>query len=232
MLKFDDIILSQGTFRMTACFEVPTGKITAILGPSGGGKSTLIAAVAGFLAPVRGRIMWADTDITARKPSDRPVSILFQDNNLFPHMTIAENVGLALRPDLRLNAAQRGAVEDALKSVGLGGYGTRKPAALSGGQQSRAALSRVLLADRDVVLLDEPFSALGPGLKSEMLELVRTKLSAAGKTVLMVTHDPNDAKDIADYVVLVADGAALAPVSTTKMFANPPDALKTYLGLA
>ena len=231
MLTLRDIKLAQGGFTLKANFSVQAKKITAVVGPSGGGKSTLISAIAGFLKPTSGSMFWHDTDITALSPSDRPVSILFQDNNLFPHLTIADNIGLALRPNLRLSADDSARIAQALADVGLDGLGARKPSALSGGQQSRAALARILLADRDIVLLDEPFAALGPGLKAEMLELVRAKVAAAGKTVLMVTHDPKDALGIADQVILVSDGHGHAPEDTQRMFAEPPAALRDYLGL-
>ena len=231
MLTLRDIELAQGGFTLEANFSVQAKKITAVVGPSGGGKSTLISAIAGFLKPTSGSMFWHDTDITALSPSDRPVSILFQDNNLFPHLTIADNIGLALRPNLRLSADDSARIAQALADVGLDGLGARKPSALSGGQQSRAALARILLADRDIVLLDEPFAALGPGLKAEMLELVRAKVAAAGKTVLMVTHDPKDALGIADQVILVSDGHGHAPEDTQRMFAEPPAALRDYLGL-
>jgi thiamine transport system ATP-binding protein len=229
MLTFKDVILTQGTFQMVADFVVPMG-VTAVIGPSGGGKSTLLSAVAGFLEPKTGCIFWDQDDLNGRPPGDRPVSMLFQDNNLFPHLTIAQNVGLGLRPGLRLSDDQTGRVEDALQHVGLANFGGRKPGALSGGQQSRAALARVLVSDRPLVLLDEPFAALGPALKGEMLELVRDVVVGAGKSVVMVTHDPNDAKRLADQVILVADGIAQEPVPTGDIFENPPAALRDYLG--
>jgi thiamine transport system ATP-binding protein len=229
MLTFETLTLAQGDFRLTADFEVPDG-VTAVIGPSGGGKSTLLAAVAGFLMPQSGRVLWQGTELTGMKPGDRPVSMLFQDNNLFPHMTIEQNVGLGVRSDLKLTEADRQTVKSALAQVGLAGFGDHKPNALSGGQQSRAALARVLVADRSLVLLDEPFSALGPALKDEMLGLVRDVLVAAGKSVVMVTHDPSDAKRVADQVVLVADGVATGPIETGEIFENPPLALKRYLG--
>jgi thiamine transport system ATP-binding protein len=232
MLTLDAVRLVQDDFALAADLSVATGKITAVIGPSGGGKSTLLAAVAGFLAPVAGRILWEGRDLAGSSPAARPVSILFQDNNLFAQLTLAQNVGLALRPDLRLDRDQHARVADVLGKVGLAGLGARKPGAVSGGQQSRAALARVLLADRPLVLLDEPFAALGPGLKAEMLGLVRTMLVGAGKTVLMVTHDPADARAVADAVILVADGVAAAPVATALIFADPPKALRDYLGAA
>ncbi|MDX8349168.1 ATP-binding cassette domain-containing protein [Cognatiyoonia sp. IB215446] len=230
MLTCKALTLRQGDFALRADLTFADGQVTALIGPSGAGKSTLLAALAGFLAPVSGQVMWEGHDLTQTAPGERPISVLFQDNNLFPHLTIAQNVGLALRPHLRLSADDNGKVSHVLKQVGLDGFETRKPAALSGGQQSRAALARVLLADRPVTLLDEPFAALGPGLKDEMLDLVQRHLRAAGQTLIMVTHDPADAKRIANQVVLVADGVATKPLETNALFTNPPPALADYLG--
>jgi thiamine transport system ATP-binding protein len=117
-----------------------------------------------------------------------------------------------------------------LERLGLSDLGPRKPADLSGGQQGRAALGRVLLQARPVLLLDEPFAALGPALKSDLLALVSNLAAEAGTTVLMVTHDPADARHFADQVVLVHDGVAEAPVETRAIFADPPAALRAYLG--
>ena len=126
--------------------------------------------------------------------------------------------------------AQAVQIETALVRVGLAGMGARKPGQLSGGQQGRAALARALLRARPVLLLDEPFAALGPALKAEMLDLLDEVAAATGAAVLMVTHDPNDAKRFADKTVLVADRVAQAPVATAELFANPPQALRDYLG--
>ncbi|KJZ19448.1 thiamine ABC transporter ATP-binding protein [Loktanella sp. S4079] len=230
MLMCEQLVLAQESFSLTADFAFRERAITGVIGPSGVGKSTFLSAIAGFFAPASGRILWQGNDMVSLPPAKRPVSILFQDNNLFPHLTVTQNVGLGLSPTLRLSDGDRSRVDTVLKQVGLGRLGDRKPAALSGGQQSRAALARVLLADRPVVLLDEPFSALGPGLKDEMLDLVGAMLAENGRTVIMVTHDPNDAKRIADEVVLVAEGVAHSPVPTHEIFENPPQALRAYLG--
>ena len=230
MLTCDGLLLQQDDFSLRADLALEKGRITALIGPSGAGKSTLLSALAGFFAPAAGRVLWQDRDLTDLPPGDRPISVLFQDNNLFPHLSVAQNVGLALRPGVRLSADEKAKVAQVLADVGLAGMEDRKPGALSGGQQSRAALARVLLADRPVILLDEPFSALGPGLKDEMLDLVQTKLAGPERLVIMVTHDPDDAARIADDVVLVAEGRAAAPVPTGELFANPPAVLAHYLG--
>lgn len=230
MLICDGVELRQGDFVLRADLQFSAGGVTALIGPSGAGKSTLLSGLAGFLVPHAGRILWDGQDLRSVAPGRRPMSVLFQDNNLFPHLTIGQNVGLALRPDLRLTPDQGRSVACVLDRVGLDGFADRKPAALSGGQQSRAALARVLLGDRPIVLLDEPFAALGPGLKEEMLDLVRDLLVGDGVTLIMVTHDPADAKRIADDVVLVAGGVAEPPVQTDVLFANPTAALVHYLG--
>ena len=121
-------------------------------------------------------------------------------------------------------------VAEALRRIGLGGLGARRPAQLSGGQAGRAALARALLRARPMLLLDEPFAALGPALKQEMLALVGEVASETGATVLMVTHDPKDAQGFADLTVLVAEGVAHPPQDTATLFANPPKALRDYLG--
>lgn len=230
MLTLDGVHLRQGSFDLRADLSVDTGAAVALIGPSGSGKSTLLAAIAGFLQPVAGRIWWDGLDLTELSPGIRPVSILFQDNNLFPHLTIGQNVGLALGPRLRLSTDERTRVAAVLAQVGLAELSDRKPGALSGGQQSRAALARVLLSDRPLVLLDEPFAALGPALKDEMLDLAATMMRDGGRTLIMVTHEPADAARIANRVIVVAGGVAAPPMSTDAILADPPPALRAYLG--
>jgi len=230
MLRLEGVEVRLGEFRLTADLTVPKGALCAVIGPSGAGKSTLLNAIAGFLEPEAGRVVWDGTDLTDLSPGQRPVSVIFQDQNLFPHLTVAENVGLGLRPSLRLSPDERARVEAALGRVGLAGLGARRPAALSGGQQSRVALARMLLMARPVVLLDEPFSALGPALKAEMLDLVAELARETGATCLIITHEPGDARRIASHVILVDEGRAAPPVETAELFANPPEALRRYLG--
>ncbi|GGL53881.1 thiamine ABC transporter ATP-binding protein [Wenxinia marina] len=230
MLTLEALRLRQGGFALAADAEVPPGGIVAIVGPSGGGKSTLLSAIAGFLAPEAGTVRWDGRDLAGLPPGERPVSILFQDGNLFPHLTVAQNVGLALGPRLRLSAEQAGRVDTVLSLVGLAGRGDDRPGQLSGGQQSRAALARVLLSGRPLILLDEPFAALGPALKDEMLDLVAGELAADGRLILMVSHDPQDALRVAERTMIVADGRVSGPLATAEVMADPPPALKAYLG--
>ena len=230
MLKLDQIRLEQGEFQLFADTVFEEGIITALMGASGSGKSTLLAAIAGFLPPASGRITVDGKDITDLPPGERPLSLLFQDQNLFPHLSVAQNVGLGLRPDLRLTSDQKIARDSVLERVGLTGMGNRLPRDLSGGQQSRAALARALLRGRPWLLLDEPFSALGPALRSEMLTLLRDTAKSEGLSVLMVTHAPEDARMIADRTALISDGVLEPPVATGALFDDPTPALRAYLG--
>ncbi|WP_438986412.1 thiamine ABC transporter ATP-binding protein [Marivivens donghaensis] len=229
MLMLENLNVRQGDFRLAANVGFAAGQITALIGPSGAGKSTILSVIAGFYQ-AEGQVLWRGEPITDLRPDQRPVSILFQDNNLFPHLTVLQNVGLALRASLRLTSAEQRRVDEMLASVGLSGMGGRMPAALSGGQQSRAALARLLLQDRPVILLDEPFAALGPGLKQEMLALVRERALADNRVVLMVTHDPQDALVAADQIALVDEGQLFAPLPAREVMDNPPDVLQRYLG--
>ncbi len=230
MLELDRLVITQDDFRLTADFAVPKGARVAVVGPSGAGKSTLLSVISGFFPPESGRILWDSQDITDAPPGARPLSILFQDQNLFPHLTVAQNIGLGLRPDLRLTAEDRERVAGALARTGLQGLGDRRPGTLSGGQQSRVALARVLLRARPLMLLDEPFAALGPALKADMLDLVAEIADETGATVLMVSHDPDDALSFSGQTVLVAAGVAHAPRPTAALFADPPPELAAYLG--
>ncbi|NKX44894.1 ATP-binding cassette domain-containing protein [Roseicyclus persicicus] len=229
MLQLDELSLTQDGFTLSLSGGIPAGGRVALLGPSGSGKSTLLSVLAGFDWPDRGRILWHGQDITRAPVAARPVSILFQDGNLFPHLDVADNVALGLRPDLRLTQADRARVEESLAQVGLGGLGARRPATLSGGQQARVALARMLLRDRPLALLDEPFAALDPGLRTEMLALVREIAEAKALTLLMACHDLRDAERLCDRLWLLEDGRKVLDVGLAGLRDDPPAALRAWL---
>lgn len=228
-IKLETLLIQQTDFSLRANLTIRHG-ITAIIGPSGGGKSTLLLAIAGFVDPSEGSISIGGQVITDTPPAKRPVTLLFQENNLFPHLTVFQNTGLGVRSDLKLSKPQIELVADALAKVGLANMGTRHPAELSGGQRQRVALARALLRDRPVLMLDEPFAALGPALRHEMLDLVARIRQEQNSTLLLVTHNPDDALRISENTVLVADGVAQAPQPTAALLSNPPPALAAYLG--
>jgi thiamine transport system ATP-binding protein len=233
VIAVERLVAGAGAFRLAADLSVPAGALCAVIGPSGAGKSTLLAAVAGFAPVLSGRVAVDGRDLAGLGPAERPVTLLFQDNNLFAHLTVAQNVGLGLRPALSLTAAERARVEAALAETGLEGMGGRLPEALSGGQRQRAALARALLRDRPALLLDEPFAALGPGLRLEMLALERT-LKARGAAVLMVTHHPEEARraDLAAFCGLAQGGGLIEGARpSAALFADPPPGLAAYVGM-
>jgi thiamine transport system ATP-binding protein len=189
---------------------VERGELVALVGPSGGGKSTLLNAIAGFEQLESGTIIADGRDLAPLKPSERPVSIVFQDHNLLPNLTVAENAGLALSPSLRLSRQDHEAIASALDQVGLAGFEARRPSELSGGQRQRVALARALLTTRPILLLDEPLSGLDPSLRRDMVLLIDALRRKTGLTVVMTTHTPDDVADVADRILTVRDGR-LAP---------------------
>lgn len=229
MLSLDKLRFAQDGFTLSLSGRIARGERVALLGASGSGKSTLLSLIAGFERAEAGRILWAGTDITAAPVAARPVSILFQDGNLFPHLTAFDNVALGLRPDLRLSAEDRERVAESLGQVGLGDHAGKRPAALSGGQQARVALARMLLRDRPLALLDEPFAALDPGLKTEMLALVRELCAARGLTLLMACHDLRDAERLCDRLWLLEDGAKVLDLGLSGLRDDPPEGLRPWM---
>ena len=219
MLELADLTLRYPDW--SACFDlqVPRGEMCALVGPSGGGKTTLLHAVAGFSSPVSGALRFDGRDLLGLAPAERPLSILFQEHNLFPNLTAAQNIGLGLHPGLRLTAAQKRQVSDALERVRLPGVEGRRPAELSGGQRQRVALARALVRDRPLMLLDEPFSALDPGLRRDMIALVDDIRRERGLTVVVSIHTPEDAKSIAELAAFIAEGRVIAVDAPSALFA-------------
>lgn len=230
MLTLETLLITQGRFRLEADLAIPEGARVAVVGPSGAGKSTLLGAVSGFVPLSRGRILWRGADISRQPPGERPFSILFQDGNLFPHLDVGQNLALGLSPRLHPGAEGLRRIDEVLAQVGLADKARQRPAALSGGEQSRVALARALLRGRPFLLLDEPFAALGPALKAQMLDLVETIVAKTGAGLLMVTHDPADALRLCPLTVMVAQGHAAKPEPTQALFADPPPPLRAYLG--
>ena len=206
MLKLIDITWLYHHLPMRFTLSVSRGEQVAILGPSGAGKSTLLNLIAGFLAPASGTMMIEGEDHTATPPSRRPVSMLFQENNLFSHLSVQQNIGLGLDPGLKLNALQREKMHHIARQMGLDSLLGRLPGELSGGQRQRVALARCLVREQPILLLDEPFSALDPALRQEMLTLVAEVCRDKQLTLLMVSHSVEDAARIAPRSIVVADG--------------------------
>lgn len=206
MLRLIDVTWLYEHLPMRFTLAAERGEQIAILGPSGAGKSTLLNLIAGFITPASGTIFLGDEDHTRTPPARRPVSMLFQENNLFTHLTVRQNIALGLHPGLKLNAAQREKLNEIAATMGLESLLERLPDQLSGGQRQRVALARCLVREQPLLLLDEPFSALDPALRQEMLALVQNVCRRQQLTLLMVSHSVEDAARIAERALVVAEG--------------------------
>jgi iron(III) transport system ATP-binding protein len=202
---------------------VPRGSLTALLGPSGCGKTTVLRMIAGLLTPDHGRIEIDGREVASRHrsvpPERRNVGLVFQDYALFPHLSVARNVGYGL--PRRPRAARRARIAEVLDLVGLGDLGHRLPTELSGGQQQRVALARALAPSPDLVLLDEPFSNLDASLRATVREDVRRILREADTTAVFVTHDQEEALSLADQVVVMEEGRVHQVADPQTLYTTP-----------
>lgn len=220
-----------GGAAMRFDLDIAAGNVVALLGASGSGKSTLLHLVAGFEEPLDGRILIDSADVTGLDPAKRPVSMVFQENNLFHHLTAAQNIGLGRSPALKLSAQDRTDIAEALGDVGLAGKEERLPSELSGGERQRVAIARALVRQRPLLLLDEPFASLGPALRAEMVGLVRALAAKTGMTIVFVTHQPEDARALAGRIIFLADGAIAADGPAENFFGpDAPAVFRDYAG--
>jgi len=221
MLVIENCRLTWPDFAADYSMTVQTGALCTIVGPSGGGKTTLLHMIAGFETPESGRLTFDGIDLLPLEPAKRPVAIVFQDHNLFPHLTAAQNVALGIRPSLRLSEEEARLTDEMLDAVGLKGFGARRPGEMSGGQRQRVALARALVSGRPMILLDEPFSSLDPGLRRDMVQLVGEFRRRRPVTILMTIHTPEDVADLADLMVFVADGKVVASDVPSAILGGP-----------
>lgn len=196
-LSLRDVTISKdGAPLLSVHHDVAPGEVLTIMGPSGVGKSTLLAFITGTLAPdfaAEGEVWLDGHNVTHAAPHQRRVGILFQDDLLFPHLSVRANLAFGLQPGGSA-AARKAKIEEALEEVGLGGFADRDPATLSGGQKARIALMRMLLSEPCGLLLDEPFSRLDAERRAQVRDMVFDRAKARALPVLMVTHDAEDAK--------------------------------------
>jgi putative thiamine transport system ATP-binding protein len=196
-------ILRAGIPLIEVDHAIAAGEVLTVMGPSGVGKSTLLAYITGTLAPTftgMGQVLLDGVDITTKPPHARRIGILFQDDLLFPHMSVGANLAFGMPPGGG-KAARRTQVEDALSGVGLTGFAGRDPATLSGGQKARVALVRMLLSNPRALLLDEAFSRLDADLRAQVRDLVFQTAKERALPVLMVTHDIEDAQAAGGAVI-------------------------------
>lgn len=204
-LYLKDLHITLGTktvARVTA--DIAPGQVLTVMGPSGSGKSTLLAGLTGTLDPafqMTGQILLQGRDITYAPPQLRRIGLLFQDDLLFPHLTVAGNLAFALPSDIRPKAARQALIDQALQDMDLPGFGPRDPATLSGGQRARVALARCLMSNPLALALDEPFSRLDATLRTQIRTLVFSHARSRALPVILVTHDPEDASAAAGPVI-------------------------------
>jgi len=210
-LALDGIRIALGDRALVDGLDltIDAGRCVTLMGPSGCGKSTLLAFVAGFIDPAfeaRGRVRVGDDDVTASPPERRRIGILFQDDLLFPHLTVGGNLAFALHERVRDRDERRARVDAALREADLRGFDARHPATLSGGQRARVALMRTLLAEPRALLLDEPFGKLDAPLRDEVRRFVFDHALERALPILLVTHDEADARAAAGPVLRFGDG--------------------------
>jgi thiamine transport system ATP-binding protein len=225
MLELTDVTVRYGDTAAVdeVSLVLDPGQVLAVLGPSGCGKSTLLRAVAGLEPLTSGSVAWAGADLAGVPTHKRGFALMFQDGQLFAHLTVARNVAYALR--LRRTPAARVAarVRELLELVGLAGYDERLPGTLSGGERQRVALARALAVEPRLILLDEPLSALDATLRERLAGDLRSILHAAGTMALLVTHDHEEAFALADRLAVMRGGRVVQQGAIDEVWREPVD---------
>ena len=235
MLEISQLAFSYAddTELMEFSLAANPGEVLSIIGPSGAGKTTLINLIAGFLPPQSGDIVVDGESLITMPVAERPVSMVFQQFNLFPHLDVFSNVALGLRASLKLSGQERDRIGGVLETLGLSALEKRLPPQLSGGQQQRVALARAMVRDRRVLLLDEAFTALGPALRLELLQLVRQLVNEHQMMAIAIGHQPADVPYISDKLAFIDRGHVIKQGAVGDILDNPQDpVISQYLGPA
>lgn len=218
MLQLTNLQCGQTATAFCFNFQANIGELLAVVGPSGAGKSTLLNLIAGFVTASQGQLYLAGHNHTHTVPAQRPISMLFQTHNLFPHLTVVQNIGLGLHPGLRLTPTQRQRVHALATRLQLQEVLQRLPEQLSGGQQQRVALARCLLRQQPILLLDEPFSALDPELRRELLLLLQELQHEQPCTILLVSHHLLEIASLAPRTLVIVEGKIAYDGATSALF--------------
>jgi sulfate/thiosulfate transport system ATP-binding protein len=233
MIEARSVTKQFGTFVALddVSVEVPAGSLTALLGPSGSGKSTLLRIIAGLEQPDAGRVLIDGHDITSRPPQKRGVGFVFQHYAAFKHMTVWKNVAFGLEIRRKSRSEIKDRVTQLLELVQLGGLADRYPAQLSGGQRQRMALARALAVEPNVLLLDEPFGALDARVRKELRAWLRRLHDEVHVTTIFVTHDQEEAMDLADQIVVMSHGRIEQTGGARELYDNPANEfVMTFVG--
>ncbi|RKF18504.1 thiamine ABC transporter ATP-binding protein [Alginatibacterium sediminis] len=220
-LKLEQLSCRFKEHQFEYSLELEAGEIMAVLGASGAGKSTLIELIAGFCKAEAGRVSWNNLDFSQNNPAQRPVTTLFQQHNLFNHLSLRQNIAFGLHPSGKLNAHQTQLLLQIAQELGITAQLDSLVNQVSGGQQQRAALARCLLRKHPVLLLDEPFSALDPVTRAESLSLVREYAKRLQLCVIMVSHSLSDAMHVADRILFIEQGEIQQNSSASDFITEP-----------
>lgn len=231
MIALEQIHYQYDNFRLYFDINILAKEKVVIIGPSGAGKSTLLSLIAGFISPQSGQIILNYQNVTNLLPAKRPVSMLFQDNNLFSHFTVEQNIALGLKPSLKINPTKQNIITNILAKVGLNDFAKRYPDQLSGGQRQRVALARCLIQQRPILLLDEPFSSLDQALRFEMLELVNEICDEFALTLMMVSHYLDDSLKYFSRCLVVNQGNIIFNAAPEQLKQPENQSVAKLLGL-
>ncbi|MBD1574436.1 thiamine ABC transporter ATP-binding protein [Vibrio sp. S17_S38] len=218
VLSLQQVVYHYEQERFEFDCQLEQGQILALMGPSGSGKSTLLSLIAGFIEPISGDIQVQRKSVLGLAPHQRGIAMLFQEHNLFTHLSVRDNIGLGLHSGLKLTSSDKQQVEQAAQQVGLEDLLDRLPEQLSGGQKQRVALARCFVQSHSIWLLDEPFSALDPVLREDMLQLVKRLAYEREVSVVMVTHHISDAKNMATHFAFMQQGKICESGSMEMLF--------------
>ena len=232
-LKLEHLSKHYGDFTAVEDMhlDIAQGEFVSLLGPSGCGKTTTLQMIAGFVEPSQGQVILDGLDITALKPNQRGLGIVFQSYALFPHMTVAENISFGLEMRKVPRAERKSRVKEALELVHLGPFASRYPRQLSGGQRQRVALARALVIQPPVLLLDEPLSNLDAKLREDMQLELRGIQRRLGTTTILVTHDQSEALSLSDRIVVMNQGRMIQVDAPFDTYEHPGDSfVSDFLG--
>ena len=206
MIKLENISIKLDNFRTKFTVEINKGEWVGIIGQSGAGKSTFLNLIAGFAQPEVGSLLINNIEMRNLPASKRSISSLFQDNNLFPHLSVYQNIAIAIKPNLKLHENEKGKIFEIIEYLNLSSKIHSSIGTLSGGERQRVALGRVMSSDKKILLMDEPFSQLDPNLRIEMLELIQKIRKKKKITIIMAIHTPAEAIDFVSRFLLIKEG--------------------------
>jgi len=209
MIKINNLEAQIDDFNTDYTLQIKSHELSAIIGKSGAGKSTLLNLIAGFNKSRHGSIYINDINITNTPPSERPISSLFQENNLFSHLNVQDNIALAINPNLKLNTKELDELRQSLLAVGMSKKIKSMTNVLSGGERQRVALARSIVSKKDILLLDEPLSQLDPHLRKDMLKLIKKIKEERNLTVIMVVHTPEEVVEYVDNFIQIDKGKVI-----------------------